>query len=159
MEQDMARAKNKLVTEAAIVLKDGTVVDPQGFETLTFASLNLSEYHIAIVHSNHLGIMTATSIDLSTDPFIDFAESSTAVYTFGGIARRDIAGTMVCWAGDANGSGRIDAIDSNLFWLPENGGFYQYGTTKSDFNLDGNINALDLNLFWRRNNSLVAQLP
>ena len=66
---------------------------------------------------------------------------------------------MVCWAGDANGSGRVDAIDRNLFWLPENGGIYQYGTTKSDFNLDGNINALDLNLFWRRNNSLVAQLP
>ena len=71
-----------LVEEAAIVLKDGTVVDPQGSETLTFASLSLSEYHIAIVHSNHLGIMTATSIDLSTDPFIDFAESSTAVYYF-----------------------------------------------------------------------------
>ncbi|MEL6253469.1 MAG: PKD domain-containing protein [Bacteroidota bacterium] len=150
---------NILVEEAAIVLKDGTVVDPQGAETLSFASLSISEYHIAIVHSNHLGIMTATSVDLSTDPFIDFAESSTAVYTFGGVARRDVGGTMVCWAGDANGSGRVDAIDRNLFWLPENGGIYQYGTTKSDFNLDGNINALDLNLFWRRNNSLVAQLP
>lgn len=145
--------------KACILLRDGTVVEADGNSNISFSGLSLASYFIVVMHSNHLGAMTATAQDLSTNPNIDFTSSSTPMYSIGGVAQKDKNGTMVLWAGDADRSGSINAIDANLHWSLENGDPYQYGVSKADFNLDGNINALDINLFWRANNSLVAQLP
>ena len=103
--------------------------------------------------------MTATALDLSGSPNIDFTSALFSVYNMGGISRKNDNGIMVLWGGDANSDGNVNALDKNLHWLPQNGNPFTYGSSTADFNLDGIINAIDLNFYWRFNNSLSEQIP
>ena len=61
-------------------------------------------------------------------------------------------------AGDADGSGAVDATDQNAEWRPNNGQPWDY-SIGADMNLDGSIDATDLNAFWRPNNGKSTQVP
>ncbi|MEL6253526.1 MAG: RICIN domain-containing protein [Bacteroidota bacterium] len=149
-----------IVAEKAVLLqKDGDIVDKDLNSEIVFDGVPSGSYFIVIKHYNHLGVMTSTAINLSSAPTIDFSNPTTPVFTSGGDAMNTVSGVRVMWSGDSDGSGGINAIDRNLYWIPENGGTYTYGTTTSDFNLSGTVNAIDINIFWRNNNSRVAQLP
>lgn len=156
--RDAADPTNILAEKAALVQRDGDVVDKDG-NALVFSGLSGNSFYVAIKHSNHLGVMTATALDLSGSPTIDFTSSVFSVYSMGGVARKNDNGIMVLWGGDANSDGNVNALDKNLHWLPQNGNPFSYGSSTADFNLDGIINAIDLNFYWRFNNSLSEQIP
>ena len=147
-----------IAQQAALVQRDGDVIDKDG-NALVFSGLSASSFYVAIRHSNHLGVMTASALDLSSSPSIDFTSALFSVYNMGGISRKNDNGIMVLWGGDANSDGNVNALDKNLHWLPQNGTPFTYGSTTADFNLDGIINAIDLNFYWRSNNSLSEQIP
>lgn len=145
--------------KAVLVQRDGDMIDETGKLQISFNNLNAESYYISIKHYNHLGVMTASPVNLSTATSIDFTLPTTDVYSLGGLARKNDNGIMTLWAGDANGDGNINAIDKNLFWKVQNGSIFQYGSSGADFNLDGVINAIDLNFYWRFNNSFTIQIP
>jgi hypothetical protein len=87
-----------LLRRAALLQRDGDVVAVDGVSAVGFC-LPQGDYHIALRHRNHLGMMTATPVTLTgTSTVVDFRMPSTA--TFGSEARKDINGTMVMWAGN-----------------------------------------------------------
>src|SRR5204863_5671520 len=55
-----------LARRCALVQRDGDVVGSDGASPVGFESLPAGNYHIAIRHRNHLGVMTATPIALSS---------------------------------------------------------------------------------------------
>jgi hypothetical protein len=89
----------------ALLQRDGDVVDLSGQSliTLPFSS---GDFHVALRHRNHLGVMTATPRSFGpTIVSIDFTLGGTA--TYGTNARTNVNGTMALTCGDANGSGTI----------------------------------------------------
>ncbi|MEL7534948.1 MAG: hypothetical protein AAFN10_26840, partial [Bacteroidota bacterium] len=158
--RDKADATIILDSAAAIILADGELINPLGKEAVTFPDFEIGEYYVALRHSNHLGVMTATTVMLDAyAPLIDFSDPNTAVFNNGGPAMKNDNGVMVLWSGDANSDGTINAVDNITYWQAENGQPYLYGTNKADFNLDATVNAVDLNLYWLINNSRIEQLP
>jgi hypothetical protein len=92
-----------VASSAALVQRDGDVVAPDGVSTLTFNSPS-GNYHVAVRHRNHLGVMTAAPRALTgTTASIDLTLAATAAY--GTNARQNVSGTMVLWPGDVNFDG------------------------------------------------------
>jgi hypothetical protein len=84
---------------AALIQRDGDVVAPDGVSTVNFC-VHPSDYYVALRHRDHLGVMTATSLPLSsTITFIDLTALGTV--TFGTDARHDLGGgIMALWPGN-----------------------------------------------------------
>jgi hypothetical protein len=112
-------------------------------------------YYLVIHHRNHLSVMSALPLSLSsTTEFYDFISAQSSAY---GTNPMKLVGTTYCmYAGDGDGSGGINASDRNLIWRPQNGSL---GYLSGDFDLSGGVNATDRNLFWRPNNGTVTQVP
>ncbi|MEM9990754.1 MAG: hypothetical protein AAF738_03265 [Bacteroidota bacterium] len=53
-----------LASRAALLLQDGTVVDTDGSTALRFPNRGAGNYHVAIRHRNHLGVMTKITVYL-----------------------------------------------------------------------------------------------
>lgn len=136
----------------ALLQSNGELADPQtGSNILNIAGVSADDYFIALRHRNHLGIMTAQPIPLSsTTTLVDFTDINTPV--FGKNARLLTATKALMWAGDANHDGKLIAmgsdndvnnIFSDILLAPNNVGFNSnfilaaYGN--SDINLDGNV--------------------
>jgi len=96
-----------LSTRSALVQRDGDVVDIDGVSPVVFDDIEEGNYHIAIRHRNHLGIMTAgtVSYDGSGEVIIDFTDAATP--TYGVNAQVDMGGFNAMWAGDLNRDGQI----------------------------------------------------
>ncbi len=93
-----------VASKPVLLQRDGDLVQADG-SAITFAVPD-GQYHVAVKHRNHLGVMTAAPIALSgTSSSIDFTSSATA--TWGTAARRNMAGTMVLWPGDTNFDGSV----------------------------------------------------
>jgi uncharacterized delta-60 repeat protein len=132
-----------LATCSALLQRDGDVVGTNGVSPVSFP-LPVGNYHIAIRHRNHLGVMTASPIALSaTAAIIDFTNASTP--TWGTDARKNNNGTMTLWPGDANFDGQVKyagpANDRDIV-LTTVGGSTPTNTvntiyTGADVNMDG----------------------
>ena len=55
-----------MVTRAAFIKSDGTIVDIDGTSPVTFTGLPAGNYYMVVRHRNHLAIMTAAAIPLSS---------------------------------------------------------------------------------------------
>lgn len=148
---DVRSNNNTIVaTRAAILQSDGDIVDAQtGASTLHFSALPAGNYYISVRHRNHLGVMTASPVALSTTvTLVDFTQTTTAVY---GEQTRYIANKQaLLWAGDINGSntltangpsndatallGNVMTSDNNT---AANTNYIVHGYQASDLNMDG----------------------
>lgn len=130
-----------LATRSALVQRDGDVVDLDGISPVPFY-LPAGNYHVAIRHRNHLGVMSATPLALSTAPtVIDFTAPATP--TWGTDACQNVDGTMVLWPGDGNRDGIVryaGAANDRDPILQAIGGTIPTAVT------NGVYNALDVNL-------------
>ena len=91
-----------LATRSALVQRDGDVVDVDGTSSVFFEDLESGNYHIAIRHRNHLGVMTAQTVSLSesNSQIVDFTSPQTA--TYGTHAQTQMGGNMALWAGNSD---------------------------------------------------------
>ncbi len=72
-------------SRAALIQRDGDVVDVDGVSSLTFSVAIAGNYYVAMRHRNHLGVMTRTTIPLSaTTATVDFRQLSTPTFTYTG---------------------------------------------------------------------------
>ncbi|MEM6805594.1 MAG: hypothetical protein AAF696_29625 [Bacteroidota bacterium] len=153
--RDSADNKNILAQKAAFITAGGRIIGSDAGPKLSF-DVNIPNFaYVALLHRNHLGIMTEGPVDLSQS--LDFRNPSTG--TFGLNAQKMINTKAVMIAGDANADGTVNAVDKNSYWRVQNGNPFNYNDAGGDMNMDGTTNAVDINGYWRINNSRFAQLP
>ena len=96
-----------------LIQRDGDVVTRDGRDWLD-TPLSPGSYHVALRHRNHLGIMTASPIALTTtaaDNVIDFRLSAQATY---GTSARTLLNTVWCLLpGDVTGDGTLKYTGAN----------------------------------------------
>lgn len=102
-------ASGFLMSQAALLQRDGDVVSTDGVSPIKFQWLQPDFYHVAVRHRNHLGVMTAAPVSLGIlAATVDFRVAGTA--TWGTNARKSVSGTFpaqVLWAGDVTFNGQI----------------------------------------------------
>jgi hypothetical protein len=163
LELRKATAPSEVVaSRAALLQRDGDVVDTDGESAVYFLVDGQEPFHVAVRHRNHMGIMTADPVVLDTlSGTLDF--TSPAFATYGTAARKQLFGSegpMVLWSGDVSNDGLLQYTgagndrDRLLFAI---GGSVPTNTVggyrKEDLNLDavtkytGTDNDRDLILF------------
>jgi hypothetical protein len=94
-----------LATRTALVQRDGDVVGFDGVSPVVFDAAP-GNYNVSIRQRDHLGVMTATAVALSSAPaIVDFTNPATV--TYGTNAQKVVGSKMVLWAGDATGNGEL----------------------------------------------------
>jgi hypothetical protein len=136
-----------IASRAAFVLADGTIVDTNYTQPLSFP-VAAGQYKVVIRHRNHLGIMSASAIDFSSGSgTADFTNGTTPTYTHTNAAQANLGGGISgMWGGDANGDGKVyytssgndpDWILNNPLGGDPNGYVIAYST--GDVNMDGQV--------------------
>lgn len=133
-----------LATRSALLQRDGDVVGSDG-NSAVFFTIEPGEYHIAIRHRNHLGVMTESPIALTSGAtMVDFTNPATA--TFGTSAQKNVNGTMLLWPADVNHDGQVKYTgndnDRDLMLQAIGGAIptdIVYGYYDADVNLDGQV--------------------
>jgi len=146
---------NSIIVESksALLQRDGDVVSIDGISELSF-SQSSGNYYVAINHRNHLGILSAatvalssvtTLVDLSADP-IAVLGGTNALIDMG-------SGIFAMYGGDANGDGQILNTDiSEALLLTGTAGY-----SGSDSDLNGQILNTDITLIIQPNAGKAQQ--
>ncbi len=134
-------------SRSVLLQRDGDVVELDGISPVRFAA-PAGNYHVAILHRNHLGVMSAVPLVLgATTTVIDLTAPGTP--TSGTDARRSIAGNfpvMALWAGDVSFDGVVqytgqgndrDPILSAIGGVVPTNAITGYHT--ADVNMDGTV--------------------
>ncbi len=80
-----ASASTVVDSRAALLQRDGDIVEVDGVSPLSFSGVSAASYYIAVRHRNHLGVMTQTAIPLSASTtIVDFRLPSTPTFTYTG---------------------------------------------------------------------------
>lgn len=97
-------ATDVLATRSALLQRDGDIVDMDGTSDVLF-NMAPGDYHIAVRHRNHFGIMTAAAHALTaTATPLDLSAGMVAL--FGGAnATKGLGGKQVMYAGDVTRDG------------------------------------------------------
>jgi hypothetical protein len=132
---------------AALIRRDGSVVDMDGEKPIFFNNIQPGQYYLALRHRNHLGVMTASTVYLDSlvGNTIDFTSPLTA--TYGTNAQNIVNGVTVMWGGDITNDGNITYNNSGSdkseilrkVGLSNANGVVMNVYDKTDLNLDGNI--------------------
>jgi len=141
---------NIVFSYAGILQRDGDIADPRSnLTTLAIPDIDAGDYYVSLRHRNHLGVMTAAPVTLSTDTtLIDFSNPATEVR--GTHARKQLGSTSLLWAGDVNNDHNIIGVGPNndinnilnaALSHPDNemfnNNFVVPGYKASDLNMDG----------------------
>lgn len=101
-----------VASRSALVQRDGDVVGPNGTSPVAFYVPSGGSYRIALRHRNHLGVMSASPITLTTTTStLNFTAPATA--TYGTSAQNNLSGTMVLWPGNVNFDGVVKYVGPN----------------------------------------------
>jgi hypothetical protein len=143
-------------SQAAFLLKDGSVVGLDGSSMLEFNETFSNQLFVVVWHRNHLAIISASGLVATGNVYsLDFSIAATTVW--GGSTGYNLIGTGV-WgmaAGDVNQDKIVDATDK-LYWAFDAG---QQGYLKSDSNLDGETNNPDKKEAWFVNLDMTSKVP
>jgi len=94
--------------KAALLQRDGDIVEKDGIGSLRIPA-PVGSYYVSVRHRNHLGVMTASPVPLSSTPIeVDFRSAGTIIY--GSEARKSLTGTFpaeALWAGDVNANSEM----------------------------------------------------
>ena len=67
-------------TRAALLQADGDIVDVDGVSPVAFHNLPAGNYHVAVRHRNHIGIMSAQTLALGANlAQVDFSDPATQI--------------------------------------------------------------------------------
>ena len=92
-------------TQCGLLRTDGSIWSTTGFTSIAFDALP-GDYYVAVRHRNHLGVMTAAPVALSSSgAALDLRLPSTPV--FGVNARASAFGRSALWSGNTNANGTI----------------------------------------------------
>ncbi|MEI6899004.1 MAG: cohesin domain-containing protein [Bacteroidota bacterium] len=129
---------------AGFLKKNGQIVGLDGTSALVLSSVVPGSYYIVIRHRNHLAIMSAAGVSLSTSSALyDFSTDQAKAYGTNPMVALT-GGGYGMFTGDANSDGHVFTNDFTLWrQLLGTSGVY----TNSDFNMDGNVFTNDFTKF------------
>ncbi|GAB3022968.1 cadherin-like domain-containing protein [Spirosoma pulveris] len=112
-----------VTTRSALVQRDGDVVlASDGVSPLSFSGLTANSYYVSVKHRNHLGVMTATAVPLSTTgTLVDFTTMTSAQlwnttvgsFNYEGWEQITVGAKQAMWAGDASYNGKVKYQGAN----------------------------------------------
>lgn len=109
--RDATSPSSVVATRGALVQRDGDVVGMDGSSPVILY-VAPGNYHVAIHHRNHLGVMSAAPFALTAiATTVDFTLPSTA--TYGTDAQATIGSRTALWAGDVTGDGELKYVGAN----------------------------------------------
>ncbi|MEZ4686237.1 MAG: hypothetical protein R3B47_09270 [Bacteroidia bacterium] len=76
--RDQNRPDSVIYSRAGLLLKDGSIVDVDGQSGIEVPLTATTPYYVAIIHRNHLGVMTANPI--APLAVIDFSDPQLVIY-------------------------------------------------------------------------------
>lgn len=129
------------ISVSVFLLSNGAICDTEGNLYIRFKNLPSDSYYIMVEHRNHLTVMSASPVKLSTSSstatLIDFSVPSN-VY---GANVKMLYGVGVLYGGDIVGSGVIDGANRSAVELNKTpiAGYYW-----ADLNMDGVVDQSDL---------------
>jgi|WetSurMetagenome_2_1015567.scaffolds.fasta_scaffold05440_3 hypothetical protein len=154
--RNAANPSQVVARRAAVLKNNGLLLETDGSEGVVFNNTAPGSYYIAIYHRNHLAIMSAGSVSLSSNSTLyDFTTAMNKAYGQNPMVQL-ASGVFGMYASDGNGDGVIDLTDRDSIWLIENGSM---GYLEGDFNMNSGVTVHDVNQFWNVNNGKMSQLP
>ena len=148
-------ASRKTFSRAALLLRNGSIVDVDGVSAVSFKDVPEENYYIIVKHRNHLGHMSDSDHHLKDqDVFtFDFSLPETQVFGFIEIIMTsETASLRTLPSGDANQDGIVDAfngsayVGTDKYIITTDISMGAMGYLSSDVNLSSAPNATDLNL-------------
>ena len=142
-------------SRAGFILSNGTIVDTDGSSQVEFSGIAPGDYYLVVDHRNHLSVMSANPVTLSTSSTrYDFTTGTSQFY--GSQAKEVATGVYGMYAGDANANGQVQNSDKNDYWKTQVG---TAGYKSADFNMNGQVQNSDKNDLWKNNVGLGSQVP
>lgn len=140
-------AASHVATRAALLKKNGSIVDLDGRSQVWFPAIPTQSYFAVIRHRNHLGAMSAGPLaPVNTIATYDFTADLSRYY--GATAALLSTGMYGLIAGDTDASGDVGASDRTATWNGRN----QTGYVPADVDLTGDVGASDRTLTWNNRN-------
>jgi hypothetical protein len=102
--RDKTNSSNVLFQRPYFLDNTGTLLNTDGAVGAKVTGVPKDQYYISVKHRNHLGVMTASTVDLLTDPSFDF---TLGLGVYGTNPLRNIDGVYALWAGDTDGNGSV----------------------------------------------------
>ncbi len=149
--RDKVEMDSVVATRSALLQRDGDVVDVDGVSALHFPSVAAGEYHVAVRHRNHFGVMTESALVLGGEPgYFDFTNIDYDTHGADQFSQVIINGKRSLWGGDLNHDGRlifqgpgndVYPLFTQVLFAPGNTAlipnFVVTGYHESDIDLDG----------------------
>ena len=156
-EASLATTETIIETQAAFLLKDGSIISLDGKSKIQFTdTVNINIFAV-LQHRSHLAIISASPLSYNKGVYeFDFSLGSNKVLggSTGYIELETIIWGMV--SGDGNANGVIDSDDKIISWevkVGENGYF------QGDYNLDTQVDNKDKDDYWFFNTETHTQVP
>ncbi|MCD4736561.1 MAG: hypothetical protein K8R53_10995 [Bacteroidales bacterium] len=147
-----------IARKAAFLLRDGSVVDLDGFSVLQLNNLTIQQSLFAIIwHRNHLGVMSALPL-INAGGIFTYYFSTGAGQVFGGGSghKELVPGVWGMISADGNADGQVNNLDKVEIWAVQ-AGLADY--LSGDFNLDTQVNGVDKIDYWVPNVGRSSQVP
>ena len=144
-----------VASKSALLHKDGRIVADDGVTSYITAGAGIGDRYILVKHRNHLAVMSASAHTLSASSSVlyDFLTGLSQYYgTDSNRAKQVETGVYGMNAGDADGSGTVDASDRSATWNGRN----QSGYLNADCNLSGTVDAGDRSITWNNRNKSTS---
>ncbi len=124
---------------AAFIKNDGSIVDVDGTSKVNFSNVNSGNYYIVIKHRNHLAVMSANPVALSSSSSLyDFTTGENKAY--GTTPMADLGnGTFGMYAGDGDHNGTINVLDYGTV----GNSIFETGYKDGDLDMNNVVNVLD----------------
>lgn len=146
--RDATTPATVVASQSALLQRDGDVVAVNGTGTLTF-TLVAGNYHVAVKHRNHLGVMTGSPVAVSAaTALVDFTTSA----GYGTHGQATVGAVYALWMGNTSGDNRVigagptndrNAILAEALAAPgnanHNANYIVTGYSAGDVNLDGRV--------------------
>jgi hypothetical protein len=143
--------------EAALLLKDGSVVGLDGASPIFMNSLVTQNLYVVIWHRNHLAVMSAIPLILNGGSYTyDFTSSAEQAYGGANAHKCLVTGVWGMVAGDGNADGNIGMPDKVDTWIVQGG---NAGYLEGDFDLNGSVDNADKVEKWSPNSGRGSQVP
>jgi hypothetical protein len=128
-------------TRSALLQKDGDIVDLDGTSPVAWPVLNSDDYYLLVRHRNHLGIMSAQVISMTTvaTPY-DFTLDEADVYGGTNAVKNLGDGFFGLFSGDFDANGQVQNSDrTNLVPIIGTAGYLS-----GDLDLNGQVQNVDI---------------
>lgn len=151
-----ATSGTRISMRAAFLLKNGSVVDIDGYSPLQFTNSVAQQLFVIVWHRNHLGIISANGLTQSGGIYsYDFSTSLNQVYGSGAGYKNVASGVFGMVSADSNHDGFINIADK-IQWSTATG---SRGYLNADFSADSQVNNSDKNDKWYPNQIYSIQVP